>query len=79
MCWYFVSVLVNKLQRFLENTAIFSSKIGYWPQLGEIQNACDGSAAGIIIITELTQSKTIRKNSLKIMPQPAALDVENLS
>ena len=33
----------------------------------------------IIIITELSQSKTILENSLKIKPQLAALDSENLS
>ena len=32
----------------------------------------------IIIIIGLTHSKTILENSLKIKPQPAALDFENL-
>ena len=33
----------------------------------------------VIIITELTHSKTILENSLKIKPQPTPLDFENLS
>ena len=32
-----------------------------------------------VIIFKLTHSKAIQKNSLKIMPQAAALDFENLS
>ena len=33
----------------------------------------------IIIITELTHSKTILENTVEIEPQPAALDFKNLS
>ena len=33
----------------------------------------------IIIIIELTRSKTKLENSLRIKPQPATLDFENLS
>ena len=33
----------------------------------------------MIFIIELTHSKTILGNSLKIKPQPAALDFENFS
>ena len=33
----------------------------------------------IIIIIELTHSKTLLENSLKIKSQPATLDFENLS
>ena len=33
----------------------------------------------IIIITELTHSKTILENTMEIEPQPVALDFKNLS
>ena len=33
----------------------------------------------IIIITELTHSKTIRENKFEIEPQPVAFDFKNLS
>ena len=33
----------------------------------------------IIIITELTHSKTILENTFEIEPQPVALDFKNLS
>ena len=38
-----------------------------------------GGGGIVVVVVELTHSITILENSLKIKPQPAALDFENLS
>ena len=63
------SLIIKQIKKLLLSSA-------YKKELKRVKMVADLFA---IITIELTHSKSILGNSLKIKPQPAALDFENLS